>query len=90
MRIEEELLVIFVQYYNKTKVVPYSYVAKFAILKMYNQFVREQLLIPIEDLKQEDKMKLFNTVKEKNKPKTKQEIISTCKILSVINLINEQ
>lgn len=92
MSLEDDLLIFFVNLYNekKIKIIPCGVVAEYAILKKYNQFIREGLLTPIENLSHEEKIKLFNMVKEKNKPKTKQEIISTCKILSVINLINEQ
>lgn len=69
MNIDTELTVFFVGYYNKTKIIPDSVVAKEILLKKYQQFLNEGILTPIENITQEEKINLVNecrSMKDKN------------------------
>lgn len=96
MNIEVDLCVMFVGCYNRLKehgitFIPDTDVAKYILIRTYNQFVKEGLLSSIEDLDVEEKKKLVAECREmKDVFYTNETLIRNCKILHVINLLNNQ
>lgn len=95
MDIDVTLSALFVDFYNSQKgkgktYIPCTNVAKRVMLLLYEQFIVQGLLIPIEQLSLEEKKKLVNECRlMENIFYTNKSLIENSKILYVINLINE-
>lgn len=96
MNIDFHLSTMFIKFYNDLKrdgitFIPDTEVAKYIFLKGYNDYVRIKMLVPIEELESEEKMKLVSECREmKGVFYTNETLIRNCKILHVINLLNNQ
>lgn len=69
--------------------IPNTEVAKIIMMEAYNQFVKEGVLVPIEELSVEEKMELVNECREmKEIFYTNESLIIDSKTLHTIKLIN--
>lgn len=96
MDIDISLSVLFVDFFNKKKSegvthIPCTAVAKKIMLGLYEKFVIEGVLNPIEELSLAEKQNLISECKMmKDIFYTNEKLITNCKILHLINLINVQ
>lgn len=80
MQVHETLVPFFVGYYNRTKKIPDSEVAKIIMIETYKMYLKYGLT-PIEDLMQQQK---DNLVKQVGQSRVR------CRILHLINKLNEK
>lgn len=96
MNIDFHLSTMFIKFYNDLKrvgvtFIPDTEVAKYVFLRAYEDYVKIEILVPIEDLPKEEKLKLVSECREmKDVFYTNKTLKRNCKILHVINLLNSQ
>lgn len=95
MEVDTSLTALFVNFYNGMKkdgvtFIPNSEVAKIVMIGQYKRFIAQKLLIPIELLDIEDKRALADECRLMGIFYDNKTLIENCKILHVINLINQQ
>ena len=93
MNIQIELTSKFVEMYNVDSngfcFIISAVVPKKILLKTYEIFVRDEIILPIEILNKEDKMKLVDKCRETGLKFTNQSLSDAARILHTLNLINE-
>lgn len=95
MTINQSLSVVFVGMYNQRKEKGETYIPDFTVAKMtmtglYNSFVRDGVLKPIEEISKEEKEKLVSECREvKNHNYTNETLTQTSKVLYLIKSIND-
>ena len=96
MNIEVSLCALFAKNYRENKSVGVTYipdtiVAKIVMTKMYNQFVNDGLLVPIEFLPEEKKIELVDECRRvKDSFYTNESLRVQCRILHAINIVNSK
>lgn len=96
MNVDVELCSFFVSFYNAKKkegvvFIPDIEVAKDVMGRLYKQYVNEGLIKPIQLLSNEEKVELTSECRlMEGVAYTNESLILNCKILHVINLINNQ
>lgn len=94
MSINQSLSVLFVGRYNDCKEkgvthIPSTTVAKIVMLELYDKFINDGVVKPIEELTNEEKEKLVAECREvKNHNYTNETLTETSKILHLIKTIN--
>lgn len=86
-----ELSVYFVSYYNKTGNLLFiisSHVPKITMLNLYDIFIREKSILPIELLPKENKISLVKECRDTGLEFTNKTLINSAKILHTIKFIN--
>lgn len=91
--INTSLSVLFVKIYNDRKAedknyIPCGSVAKEIMIKMYDKFVAENLIEPIEKLPETEKKLLVEECRLTGEDFTNETLITTSKIFHVIKQIN--
>ncbi len=94
MTVNTSLTGIFVGIYNKIKkegrtYIPFTTVAKTALLGVYKECVKDGSVIAIEDLQKEEKENLVAECREQDIFFTNETLIQQCKCLHLIKAIND-
>ena len=93
MNVQIELSSLFVEMSNVDNngfcFVISAVVPKKILLRTYEMFVRDEILLPIEILNKEDKIKLVCKCRETGIKFTNQSLSDAARILHTLNLINE-
>lgn len=87
-----ELSIYFVSFYNRTGNLLFlisSHVPKITMLHLYDTFIMENSITPIEKLPEENKRQLVKECRETGWDFTNASLISSAKILHTIKFINE-
>lgn len=91
--INATLSALFVNQYNRTKEnglprVNFGGVARYVMIQVYNEFVKDKILMPIEELSFDDKMSLVDECRATGEFFTNETLIEQSKMLHVIRTIN--
>lgn len=91
--VNANLSILFVNIYNESKeqgknYIPFTSVAKIVMLSMYDKFVKESLILKIEELLDSEKKELVKECIADGLDYTKESLTQKCKILYTIRQIN--
>jgi hypothetical protein len=87
MTIYESLCGVYARMYKEDKIIPWGTVARLAMISVYNKFVNDKSIIPIEELPEEEKKYLVAECNRSHPGHSNATLIEQCRMFHLTRIL---